>query len=116
MRCEYCGVEVTQYPDSGLCNCCGGQLPPKPVAPQTVYIPVQPVSPPQQSQIPFVPGVNCCPRCHNTRLIFEKRGFSWGLGILGFFLIPVFGILLGFCGSRKPRIRCVNCRHKWKRG
>lgn len=110
MRCEYCDVEVTRYPDNGICVCCGGRLPPRPV-----LNPVQPVAIPQQRQIPLVPGVNCCPKCRSTHLVFEKRGFSWGIGILGFFLIPVFGILLGFCGSRKPRVKCTNCSNKWKR-
>ena len=110
MRCAYCDVEVTQYPDNGICVCCGGMLPPKPVAAcePTGYVPVQ-------QHVRYVPGVNCCPKCHNINLVFEKRGFSWGLGILGFFLIPVFGIFLGFCGSKKPRIKCTNCNHKWKR-
>ena len=102
MRCLYCDVELTQYPDTGLCVCCGGRLPPRP--PET---PVR--------QLPLVPGVNCCPKCGNVRLVYEKRGFSWILGIPGFFLIPVFGILLGFCGSQKLRLRCTNCAHKWKR-
>ena len=117
MRCEYCDVEVTQYPDKGICVCCGGRLPPRPaVTPaQPVYAPVQTEYRPVQQKVPFVPGINCCPKCHNTRLVFEKRGFSWGIGILGFFFVPVFGILLGFCGSRSPRIRCTNCSHKWKR-
>lgn len=106
MRCEYCDVEVTQYPEDGLCICCGGRLPPKPVAPPI---------PATQRQFFLVPGVNCCPKCRSTAIVFEKRGFSWGLGILGCVLIPVLGIFLGFCGSRGVRIRCTGCRHKWKR-
>lgn len=110
MRCEYCDVEVTQHPDNGICVCCGGKLPPRPSS-----SPVQPVHIGMHRQFPFVSGVNCCPKCRNINLVFEKRGFSWGLGILGFFLIPVFGIFLGFCGSGKSRIKCTNCNHKWKR-
>ena len=108
MRCEYCDVEVTAYPENGLCVCCGGKLPPKPAVQ-----PVSPVSIPVQPWGHYTPGVNCCPKCRNTRIVSTSRGFSWVLGILGFFLIPVFGILLGFCGSKKPRIRCSNCHHKW---
>lgn len=110
MRCEYCDVEVVRYPDNGICVCCGGKLPPRPAP-----LFVQPVSIPVQ-QVRYTPGINCCPKCHNVRIISTKRGFSWGLGILGFFLIPVFGIFLGFCGSKKPRLKCTNCSHKWKRG
>lgn len=116
MRCEYCDVEVTEYPANGICVCCGGKLPPKPVptpvqpvvrqVTQPVYIPVQ--------QTPLHAGVNCCPKCHSTQILRDQRGFSWGLAILGFFLIPVFGLLLGFCGSKKPRGKCLSCSHKWK--
>lgn len=114
MRCEYCDVEVTTYPDNGICVCCGGRLPPKPadkpVSPvqtvvQPVYIPVQ--------QVPSRPVVSC-PKCRSTQVTTVKRGFSWGLGILGFFLIPGFGIFLGFCGSKKQRLRCTACGRKWK--
>lgn len=117
MRCEYCDVEVTQYPDNGICICCGGRLPPRPaVTPvQPVYIPVQSAYCGAQQKVQFVPGINCCPKCHNTRIVTAKRGFSWWIGIPGFFLIPVFGLLLGFCGSGKPLLKCTNCGHKWQR-
>lgn len=122
MHCEYCDVEVTTYPQNGICVHCGGRLPPKPVV-QPVSNPVQPfaqpiVQPvyiPVQPRVQFMPGVNCCPKCRNIRLVHATRGFSWGLAILGFFLFPVFGLLLGFCGSKKPRVKCENCGHKWKR-
>ena len=135
MRCSYCGVEIVDYPASGICAHCGGKLPERPAgtrcevcgtyssgkfctgcgrsltaaepAPvQTVHIPVQ--------NTPLHAGVNCCPKCHSTRILRDKRGFSWVLAILGFFFIPGFGLLLGFCGSKKPRTKCLSCNHKWK--
>ncbi len=137
MRCAYCGAEVIDYPANGICIHCGGQLPERPagirckacgnyatgnfcahcgrnlidsVPPtqpvaQPVYIPVQQVTPKS--------GTNCCPKCHHTQITVTKRGFRWGLAILGFFLIPVFGILIGFCGSKKRRFVCHNCGYKW---
>lgn len=112
MRCEYCDVEVTTYPDNGICVCCGGKLPPRPSEPvqpaqpvvQQVYIPVQ--------QMPYRPAVSC-PKCGRTQIIRTKRGFRWGLGILGFFLLPGFGIFLGFCGSKKQLLKCTACGRKW---
>ena len=144
MRCAYCGTQVTDYPDNGICVYCGGKLPERPAGVRCAACgtystgnfcvhcgrslngnlpPVQPVQtvvqpvyiPVQQPQVRYTPGINCCPKCKNTHLIHTKRGFSWGLGILWFFLIPGFGLLLGFCGSKKPRIQCANCGHKWKR-
>lgn len=117
MRCEYCGVEVTDYPASGLCGSCGAKLPPKPVSEpqpvqpaqpilQPVYIPVQP-------QYAYAPQA-LCPKCHSPQVVPTKRGFSWGWGLFGFFMIPGFGLLLGFCGSKKPRMKCLSCSHKWK--
>lgn len=112
MRCEYCDVEVTTYPDNGICVCCGGRLPPREV-PRT--IPVQPAYSPTRPRPVYIPGIHCCPKCHNTNLQYKKQVFSWPLGILGFFLIPVLGLLLGLCGKKKFRITCANCGHSWKR-
>lgn len=137
MHCVYCGVEVTNYPDNGICVHCGGKLPKRPAgtrctgcgtyssgnfcsacgrsltgaaAPvQPAYTPVQPVYIP----VPPMP-MHICPKCHSTQVIRTKRGFRWGLGLLGFFLLPFFGLFLGFCGSRKLRMKCTTCRHKWK--
>lgn len=113
MRCEYCGVEVTDYPASGLCGSCGGKLPPKPVLESPFVPPVQPVYIPLQPQFSYAPQI-LCPKCHGGQVVPTKRGFSWGWGLFGFFMIPGFGLLLGFCGSKKPRMKCLSCRRKWK--
>ena len=137
MRCEYCGVEVTEYPANGICVCCGGKLPERPdgircpqcgtfsfgkfctgcgkhlTGMESAAAPVQSDCIPVQNT-PLYAGVNCCPKCHSTWILWEKRGFSWGLTVLGFFLIPIFGLLLGFYGSKKSRGKCLSCDHKWK--
>lgn len=115
MRCAYCDVVVTEYPANGICVCCGAKLPEPPAqaeaAPvqnvQQIFVSVQP-------QMVRAPGAPHCPKCHGTQIIPCKRGFSWGLGLLGFFLFPGLGILLGFCGSKKPRLKCTGCNRKWK--
>ena len=145
MRCLYCDSFIADYPADGICPHCGGHLPDRPVgtrcpgcgkespgnfcaycgrslkaapAVQPVVKPVyvqQPVYPPVHT-VAAVPGVNCCPKCQSRQLVYEKRGFSWGLGLLGFFLFPFFGLLLGLCGSKQKKyLRCTSCRHKWKR-
>lgn len=138
MRCAYCGVEVTEYPANGICVCCGGKLPERPTGircpscgsysagnfcatcgrslngDMPVRTPLQPVYISVQPQVVYGADLPHCPRCHSPQIIRTKRGFSWGLGILGFFLIPGFGILLGFCGSKKPRFKCTSCSRKWK--
>ena len=118
MRCEYCDCEVITYPDDGICIHCGGKLPPKPAASattaapapivQNIYIPV-----PQPQTVSTNPLIRC-PKCNSDQVIKVNRGFSWGLGILGFFLIPGWGLLLGFIGRKKPRLCCNSCKRKWK--
>lgn len=141
MRCAYCGVEITNYPDNGICIHCGGKLPERSAGTRCpgcgtyssgnfcttcgrslngAVPPVQPVYPqPQPVYIPVEPmGYTAprlaCARCHSIQIVRVNRGFSWGLAILGFFLFPVFGIFLGFCGAKKPRLLCTKCRRKWK--
>lgn len=139
MRCKYCGVEVTNYPDNGICVCCGGKLPARPVGircpgcgtyssgnfcsvcgrninPSAPAQPVQPVV--QQVYIPVQQPLYrydvSCPKCRSMQISTGKRGFRWGLGILGFFVIPVIGLTWGFHGSRKLYHTCNTCGHKWK--
>lgn len=139
MRCSYCGVEITTYPDNGICANCGGKLPPRPngircsrcgsytagnfcancgqslsgSAPQ----PTPSTAPAQPAYMPFqpLPGINCCPRCRSDRISTQRKGFSWGWAIAGFFLIPGFGILLGLIGRNNLHCRCQLCGHKWIR-
>ena len=137
MRCEYCGVEVTEYPANGICVCCGGKLPERPAGircpkcgafssgkfcascgrsltgTEPAPAPVQPVYIPVQNT-PLHAGANCCPKCHSTRILYKPRGFSWGWALLGFFFLPPFGLLFGLCGRKKPRASCLSCNHKWK--
>ncbi len=55
-----------------------------------------------------------CPRCRSTSIHCTKRGFRFGWGLLGFFLIPIVGVLLGCIGSKKIRCHCLNCGKHWK--
>ena len=110
MRCEYCDVEVVHYPENGICVCCGGKLPPRPAA-KPVEAPVcqqavyqQPASPP-----PVI-----CPKCRSANVVSTTRGFSWGLALLGFCFLSIFGLPFGFCGKNKSRYQCCACGKKWK--
>ena len=114
MYCSYCGSKLAQRPDSGICPHCGGPLPqesaPVPKQPTVIYQMQQPVY-----QIPLQRGINCCGRCLNTNLNVRQKGFNWGYAILGFFLIPFFGLLLGYCGSKKNVYTCRSCGFTWTR-
>lgn len=128
MFCAYCDSYIAQAPDNGICPHCGAPLPkPEPSSwasraaqtapPPQTHQSVPPVyqQPPQVVyQAPLQPGINSCGRCNSRFITFKKRGFSIGLGILGFFLLPVFGVFLGFCGSKTLLYRCQTCGHKWK--
>lgn len=120
MYCAYCNSHISRYPDTGICPNCGGPLPPKPQQPQQVQSVQAPtiiyqVQAPVHSQVPLQRGVNCCGRCLSINLASRKVGFRWGLAILGFFLLPFFGLFLGFCGSKKRIYTCRNCGFTWKR-
>lgn len=103
MQCEYCDSFITPYPSDGLCPNCGAKLPPQEVPAWQPPVPMPPVQPEQ---------LLCCSRCGSTDLLIKKRGFSWGLAILGLFILPPYGLLLGFIGRNKQVAFCQSChRH-----
>jgi tellurium resistance protein TerD len=60
------------------------------------------------------PGTTSCPRCYSQSIHFKKRGFHWGLALLGLFLLPPFGILFGLIGRNDLRYTCCACGNRWK--
>ena len=89
-----------------------------PVGPEPVLAepPVQPV---QSTTISFAVDSDSahlarCPKCRSTSIRSAKRGYSFGWGLIGFFLIPVVGVLLGCIGSRGIRCHCLKCGKRWK--
>jgi ABC-type dipeptide/oligopeptide/nickel transport system permease subunit len=72
-----------------------------------------------------------CPKCASTELETNKRGYSplsgiFGalflgfigsfLGLVGTIVGIIIGILCGFSGSKKVRITCLKCGHKFYPG
>lgn len=65
----------------------------------------------QSAPVPMeaVRALNICSHCGRGELLTVRRGYRWGLGLLGFFLLPVFGLLLGFIGADKTHRECAHC-------
>jgi len=107
MTCPNCGAQT----NSPFCPHCGA-------AQKTV--PAEPATPRQQTV--YVHTANDwdsahlarCPKCHSTSIHSTKRGYSFFWGLIGFFLIPVVGLLLGCIGSKRIRCHCMNCGKRWK--
>ena len=100
MKCLYCDSHITVYPANGLCPNCGAALPPS-------DSPAEPVVSPPPSGI-------CCPKCRTYRVQVKKRGFGWIGAIVGFLLLPPFGLLFGFIGQNKQVFTCRACSYRWK--
>lgn len=114
MQCEYCGSYIQIYPANGICPNCSATLPAPPVsAPQTVNVVIQ-QQPLRPQTVVLQPGINCCSRCRSTDLMAVRRGFRWGLALLGFFLLPPVGLLLGLVGKNRTICTCRACGHRWK--
>ena len=54
-----------------------------------------------------------CPFCHSQHVIATKRGYSWLYGLLGFFILSLFGLLFGFIGENRIRCHCLDCEKEW---
>ena len=115
MICPYCNQPV----DTKVCPYCGAvqQLPEQPAqerpqAPVNINVTF---SAPDMPKFPGMSGMFApvCPRCGSRDAYSRRRGFRWGLAIFGFFLIPVWGLLLGFIGSRKTIRYCPHCKKKF---
>lgn len=114
MQCQYCDSFITPYPEDGICPNCGAKLPPDNTPkwqPHVTVVTPPPVyyQPPQyQPQMQYAPR---CSRCGSADVTVANRHFRWGLAILGLFLLPPFGILLGLAGKHRQFITCRSCGH-----
>lgn len=109
MICPYCNQPV----DTNVCPYCGAvqQKPEQPTKAEPAQVQPAPVFAPVHIHMGYE-ATPACRYCASRQFISRRRGFSWGWGILGFFLIPVFGLLLGFIGSGKIIYRCSRCNRK----
>lgn len=121
MNCPYCDSRLDSLPANHICPHCTGPLDAqwcaaydreqaaKAAKANPAPPPVQPAphaSPRQQ--------ILCCPRCRSVNVRVRKRGYSWGWGCLGFFLLPLFGLLFGCIGASKQQCTCIACGHRWQ--
>ena len=61
-------------------------------------------------------GVIYCPKCLSTQLSINQKGFSAGNAFAGGLLLGPLGLLAGTSGSKKVRITCLKCGHKFYPG
>ena len=54
-----------------------------------------------------------CPTCHSTQVTAGKKGFGIGKALVGGFMLPPFGILAGFIGSKNIEFVCLSCKTRW---
>ena len=55
-----------------------------------------------------------CPFCGSDNIYVYRRGYSRLLGIIGFFLVPVIGLLIGYVGQDDLMQKCNDCGNKWR--
>ena len=110
MRCLYCERVISPYPADKTCPNCGALLPPDT---EPAWKPVQtpPVQPPPPA---YAPPQLRCPHCGSTQITCRKRGFRWGLAILGFVLLSPLGLLFGLIGSKRMIYTCRACGSRTK--
>jgi len=61
-------------------------------------------------------GTIYCPKCLSTQLSVNQKGFSAGNAFAGGLLLGPLGLLAGASGSKKVRITCLKCGHKFYPG
>jgi hypothetical protein len=57
-----------------------------------------------------------CPKCLSTQLSTNQKGFSAGNAIAGGLLLGPLGLIAGTAGSKRVRITCLKCGHKFYPG
>jgi len=55
-----------------------------------------------------------CPKCGSTQLQANTKGYGAGKALGGVLLTGGIGLLAGFVGSKKLKITCLRCGHRWK--
>jgi len=61
-------------------------------------------------------GTAYCPKCYSTSLSADKKGFGVGKAVIGAAITGPIGLVAGNIGSKKIRVTCINCGHKFWAG
>lgn len=54
-----------------------------------------------------------CPVCGSSSISSKRRGFRFGMAVVGATLFGKAGLLLGMLGRNKIDLVCSNCGHRW---
>jgi len=55
----------------------------------------------------------CCPRCRSEQVAPGTQGFGLGKAVVGGLTLGAAGLLAGSIGSKKLRLVCLKCGHRW---
>lgn len=54
-----------------------------------------------------------CPKCGSKNISYWKKGYNWGLAVLGFLFFNLIGLLFGLIGKDKVVFHCEDCGEEW---
>jgi tellurium resistance protein TerD len=55
-----------------------------------------------------------CPVCGSTQVMGQEKGYGLGKAAVGWVTLGPVGLLGGLVGSKKIRLGCLSCGHRWK--
>ena len=99
IKCPECGKEISDKAIS--CPNCGN-----PMNSQSVKV----------AEVEKSEAYLCCPHCGSREIHAEKKGYSGGKALAGFFVTGSIGLLAGTISSRDVDVTCLACGKKTKAG
>lgn len=105
--CSSCGKHV-KVTDSRCWNCRSTQFEEELVAGKSGFFPAANPAPTPQG-----PAAVRCPKCSSEQFAAGTKGFGLGKAAAGGILLGPVGLLGGLFRSKKVRITCLKCGHRW---
>lgn len=67
-----------------------------------------------EEKLPVPHSPTLCPRCQSDQVEMGKKGFQFGMAMVGFMTLGLIGLASGISTDDEYVFSCLKCKHQWQ--